>query len=198
MIKYYLKASRWSLLSLLFVFPWFIYRLIFRTLMNWNVPENLSQYEKVIGVFFIYLLFVLFLAAISAWYWSVAIGLRKEIPEHIRPSTKIFKTAYIIFFSYLTLMLLSTFGFFVNDITPGYILFVSDILIQLLVTAAYFYTIYFVAKTIKTAERQEMVKFSAFAGEFFLLMIYIIGIGFLQPKINKLANQEQEGSLEEE
>ena len=198
MIKYYLKASRWSLLSLLFIFPWFIYRMIFRTLMNWNVPENLSYYEKVIGVFFIYLLIMLFLAAISAWYWSFAIGLRKEIPENIRPSTKIFKTAYIIIFSYLTLMLLSGFGFFVNDITAGYILYMADKLMLLIVPAAYFYTIYFVAKTIKIAERQEVVKFSVFAGEFFLLMIYIIGIGFLQPKINKLANQEQERYLEEE
>jgi len=48
-----------------------------------------------------------------------------------------------------------------------------------------FYTLYFVAKTFKTVELQREVKFSDFAGEFFLIWFYPIGIWIIQPKINK-------------
>jgi len=49
-----------------------------------------------------------------------------------------------------------------------------------------FHTIYFVAKTIRTAELQRVVTFGDFAGEFFLLWFYIIGIWIIQPKVNRL------------
>jgi hypothetical protein len=50
-----------------------------------------------------------------------------------------------------------------------------------------FYCLYFVAKTIKTAELQREVSFSDFVGEFFMLWFYPIGIWILQPKINQIA-----------
>lgn len=46
---------------------------------------------------------------------------------------------------------------------------------------------YKAAKTIKIVEVQKSVKFVDFAGEFFLLWFFPIGIWFLQPKIKKLA-----------
>lgn len=49
-----------------------------------------------------------------------------------------------------------------------------------------FYCLYFVAKTIKTVELQREVKFSDFAGEFFMIWFYPIGIWLIQPKINKM------------
>lgn len=50
-----------------------------------------------------------------------------------------------------------------------------------------FYCLYFVAKTIKTAELQKETSFGDFAGEFFLIWFYPIGIWFIQPKINRIA-----------
>lgn len=50
-----------------------------------------------------------------------------------------------------------------------------------------FYLMFKAAKTIKIAEVQKPVSFGDFAGEFFLLWFFPIGIWFLQPKINKLA-----------
>lgn len=198
MINLFLNASRWTLISLMFVTPYFIFRFIFRNLENWDAPQNLTQFETIFFMFFLYSLVVLLLASISAWYWSVAIGLRKKIPEHIRPGTKFLKIAYVVFFLYLTFPLLSILGFLGAGTILNYILFVSNSLIWMLSIAAYFYTIYFVSKTIKMAERQRTVQFKEFVGEFFLLLIYVIGIVFLQPKINKLAYPEQERSLEEE
>jgi len=52
-----------------------------------------------------------------------------------------------------------------------------------------FYIIYFVSKTLKMAELQRNVSFSDYAGEFFLIWLYPIGIWFVQPKINELAHR---------
>jgi hypothetical protein len=49
-----------------------------------------------------------------------------------------------------------------------------------------FYCLYFVSKTFKTAELQRQTTFSDFAGEFFLLWFYPVGIWIVQPKINKM------------
>lgn len=47
------------------------------------------------------------------------------------------------------------------------------------------YSIYFSAKTFKTVELQRNVQFSDFAGEFFLIWFYFIGVWIIQPKINQ-------------
>ena len=56
-----------------------------------------------------------------------------------------------------------------------------------------FYMLYFTSKTIKTVELQREVTFGEFIGEFFALWFYIIGIWFIQPKVNKLATYNIEG-----
>ena len=53
-----------------------------------------------------------------------------------------------------------------------------------------FYSLYFVAKTFKTVELQKEVNFGEFAGEFFMLWFYFIGIWIIQPKINKMSENE--------
>ena len=52
------------------------------------------------------------------------------------------------------------------------------------------YSLYFVAKTFKTVELQREVTFSDFAGEFFLIWFYPIGIWIVQPKINKMVEDQ--------
>ena len=52
-----------------------------------------------------------------------------------------------------------------------------------------FYSLYFVAKTFKTVELQREVKFSDFAGEFFMIWFYPVGIWIIQPRINKFLEE---------
>ena len=54
----------------------------------------------------------------------------------------------------------------------------------------FLYTIYFVAKTFKTAELQKEVDFGDFAGEFFMIFFYFIRIWVFQPEINKMVESE--------
>lgn len=53
-----------------------------------------------------------------------------------------------------------------------------------------FYSMYFTAKTLKTVELQREVVFNDFAGEFFLLWFNFVGVWILQPRINKLVEDD--------
>lgn len=49
-----------------------------------------------------------------------------------------------------------------------------------------FYCLYFNAKSLKAVEWQRPVTFSDFAGEFFLIWFFPVGIWIIQPRINRL------------
>jgi hypothetical protein len=57
-----------------------------------------------------------------------------------------------------------------------------------------FYCFYFTAKVLKTVELQKPVTFNDYAGEFFLIWFFPIGIWFIQPRINRLFNGTGESS----
>jgi len=52
-----------------------------------------------------------------------------------------------------------------------------------------FYCLYFISKSLKAVELQRDVTFNDYAGEFFLIWFFPIGIWFIQPRINKLFDE---------
>jgi len=52
---------------------------------------------------------------------------------------------------------------------------------------AYFYSLAFSAKALKSIELGREANFSDYAGDFFLILFLPIGIWFLQPRLNKVA-----------
>jgi hypothetical protein len=93
----------------------------------------------------------------------------------------IIATAYIIF---LSVYYANTYN---NYDEPGWFLLLILIGHSFLAYSI-FYLAYFIAKTISTVERKGIVKFSDYAGYFFLLFIFPIGIWWLNPKIKLVAN----------
>jgi hypothetical protein len=55
-----------------------------------------------------------------------------------------------------------------------------------------FYTIWFIAKCIATIENNKVVGFDNYAGNFFLLWFFPIGVWFMQPKICKIFSGDEE------
>jgi hypothetical protein len=51
--------------------------------------------------------------------------------------------------------------------------------------------LYFTAKTLKSAEMQREAHFSDYIGDFFLLWFYPVGIWFIQPRINRIVQENQ-------
>ena len=140
---------------------------------------------------------ILFISIFFGWFWSVAIGLQKKVPQTIKMKVRKFKIFFFIPMAYLIIitfyMAFAMDGIIKNGSEPnvGIIATMFAIIVPLHLFSMFciFYTLYFVAKTFKTVELQREVKFSDFAGEFFLIWFYPIGIWIVQPKINKMIEE---------
>lgn len=133
------------------------------------------------------------------WIWSIAIGLQKRIPVSVKMKVKKFKTFFFVPLIYILLISLfagfSVSGLFVNgnasaSVIVGGIAITIVLILHLFSMFCIFYSLYFVSKTIKTAELQREVNFGDFIGEFFMLWFYPVGIWYIQSKINKMAQIE--------
>lgn len=124
------------------------------------------------------------------WFWSIAIGLQKRVPESVIMKVKKFKTFFFIPIIYIVLISLFI-GFSISGISSngnlsasmvGAVFIAGVLILHLFLMFCIFYSLYFVSKTIKTVELQREVNFGDFIGEFFMLWFYPIGIWFIQPK----------------
>lgn len=195
MIDRFLKAKHWELFLLTFGIP-MIFQIVTMGLMfssfvthtNPN-PEMIFNYIK-----FLPIVMILFVAIFFVWFWSVAVGLQKKVPENITMKVKKFKIFFFIPLAYMLFIMIFmvfTMNGLVNggsEPNVGLVVSMFAIIVPLHLFSMFciFYSMYFVAKTFKTVELQQEVQFSDFAGEFFMIWFYPIGIWILQPKINKM------------
>jgi len=197
----FLKAKHWQLFLLTFGLPFVLQMVVmigvFSSMASGGV-DNIATMFRYFSLFPV--IMIVFAGVLYGWYWSVGVGLQKKVPENIKMKVGRFKVfffiplVYILFFTLLFGLLFSRLidiGAFIEEGSgePPIALFsMFGIIFPLHLFSMFcmFYNLYFVAKTIKTAELQRRVEFSDFVGEFFLTWFYPIGIWILQPKINKM------------
>lgn len=189
MTEKFLKAKHWQLFLLMFgipmIFQFVIMGIIFANVGSGNNPDPsiMFNYMK-----FFPIMMILFMGVFFGWFWSVAIGLQSKIPEGVKMKVKKFK----IFFFTPLIYILFFLGFFMTTMTgggPNPAIFAVIVPLHLFSMFCMFYILYFVAKTFKTVELQREVSFSDFAGEFFMIWFYPIGVWIIQPKINKMIEE---------
>ena len=151
---------------------------------NNSKPDIFFRYME-----FFPIMIILFMGVFFGWFWSIALGLQRLISDELKLKVNRFKVflfipvVYMIFF----------FGVFMTSFTsggPNPIIFAIIFPLHLFSMFCIFYCLYFVAKTFKTVELQRKVTFSDFAGEFFMIWFYPIGIWIIQPKINKMIKEK--------
>ena len=157
--------------------------------------ESKPNPENVMDIFQIFpIIMILFTGVFFGWFWSIAIGLQKKIPKGIKMKVRKFKVFFFIPLIYIIFLMIYMGGIFSGMGTNGFSnsgwIFAIILPLHLSSMFCIFYSLYFVSKTIKTAELQRVVGFGDFAGEFFLLWFYFIGIWIVQPKVNKLYEKE--------
>lgn len=196
MIDKFLKAKHWQLFTLIIGIPIGFQIIMFVLLFSQISTETDPDPTELLHVMIFFpLIMISYMGLLFGWFWSVAIGLQPKVPQHVKMKTKKFKIFLAIPFIYIILISLFVGGIF-SGITefgtspnPGAMAgaLLLTFPLHLLSMFGIFYAMYFVAKTIKTVELQKEVAFGEFIGEFFMLWFYFIGIWFLQPKINKMA-----------
>ena len=195
MTKRFLKAKHWQLFLLTFgipiIFQFIMMRILFSKIGSGNNPDPTFMFSY---IKFFPIIMIIFIGVFFGWFWSVAVGLQSKVPKEVKMKVKKFK---IFFFTPMIYMLfiflfmgIQINGLITNETEPsiGRIGGLIAIIVPLHLFSIFctFYSLYFVAKTFKTVELQREVKFSDFAGEFFMIWFYPIGIWIIQPKINKM------------
>lgn len=198
MIDRFLKAKHWQLFSLMFGIL-FIFQIVMMVTMFSNINSGTNpDPTEISNMFrFIPIIMILFIGVFFGWFWSIAIGLQKKVPENVTMKTKRFKIFFYIPLVYILYFILFNGGIFteIQDGTEYSVRILGDVVgiimaLHLLSIFGIFYSMYFVAKTIKTVELQKEVSFGDFVGEFLLLWFCFIGIWILQPKINKMTENK--------
>jgi hypothetical protein len=131
---------------------------------------------------FVFLVFI-------AWYWSLGTNLNKKIPEEIRMRSGFFRFGTICgvavsvpcLLVFFVIVAIGEFGRRVFALlVPSYVFGIFCV----------FYGFYFIAKNLVMAENKRKVGFHEFVGAFLLMWMYPIGIWFIQPRVNRLFEEE--------
>ncbi|WP_411768563.1 hypothetical protein [Winogradskyella sp. A3E31] len=201
MIKLFLKAKHWQLFTLMFGLP-IVFQIFIMISMFANIGANGNPNpETFFNLFKLFpIVMLLYMGLFFGWFWSIAIGLQGKVPVNIKMKTKKFKIFFFIPLVYIlsiSIFIAGLFGGIMesgNEPNVAYIGGVFGIIIPLHLLSMFgiFYSMYFVAKTFKTVQLQKEVGFADFAGEFFMIWFYFIGIWILQPKINMMQNEKSE------
>jgi hypothetical protein len=177
MIEKFLKAKHWQIFMITFGLPFLIQIVL--------IPMTIMGNDPMIMMNIFPIIMILFIGGFFGWFWSISIGLQHVIPDESKLNVGKFKIFLLIPVVYMIFFL----GFFATSFNsggPNPVIFAIIVPLHLFSMFCIFYCLYFVAKTFKTAELQRKVTFSDFAGEFFMIWFFPIGIWIIQPKINKM------------
>ena len=139
---------------------------------------------------------LLFIVIFFSWFYSLGTTLHKRLPESVKMNLTTFKFFLFTPLIYIALLCVLMFWVFNTMVTadapPNLTWFLLIIPIHLFSMFCIFYCLYFVAKALKAVEWQKPVTFSDYVGEFFLLWFYPVGVWFIQPRVNKLFEKNDE------
>ncbi len=200
MTNLFLKAKHWQLFLLMFGVPMFFYFIwIFVFIASLNSSGGRPEVGGMVAGMVLYAIIMLLVMFITyGWHWAVGVGLQSKIPEHLRMKTKFFRFTFffpliymLIFFSFMGFSVTNMIGH-ENDPSLFGITFLAIVPLHLFAMFCSLYNLYFVSKTIKTVELQKELSFSDYAGEFFMIWFFFVGVWILQPKINEYVEENNE------
>jgi uncharacterized RDD family membrane protein YckC len=122
---------------------------------------------------------VLFMLSYLSWLWSVGWFLNSVGEPGLRLRKGFFRIALLFPAVYILLFLVS-FG----TSNPVFLALIFPL--HLFATFCLLYDLYFVSKSLALVETGKQVSFPDYAGSFFLLWFFPIGVWFIQPKVNRL------------
>lgn len=193
-----LKAKHWQLFLVIVGIP-----LIFQVVMMASMMSGLASGEAHdLALIFNWmkifpLIILLFAGVFFGWLWALGVEQQQLLPDDIRLNTRLFKVFFWIPAIYITLLVFAMIALFdgISENStgpdPGMILLIIPV--HLFSMFCIFYCIYFAAKTIKTIELgRAPAGFGEFAGEFFLIWFYPVGVWIIQPKVNRFIDGKRQ------
>ncbi len=120
MIAKFLKAKHWQLFTLMFGIPILFQLIMMGTLfLNINSQTSLNPTEIFNIMKFFPILMILYMGVFFGWFWSIAIGLQRKVPESIKMKTMKFKIFFFIPLVYILCISLFIGGLFSGIMQNG-------------------------------------------------------------------------------
>jgi hypothetical protein len=176
--RFFLRAKHWQIFLLLFGITILgdvavISDSISETAQS---PEAFGKVGLLFGV-----VMVLFMFCFLAWLWSMGSFLNLIVQPTLRLKMGFFRFALIYPIVYLPVFM---WLFQSISLDPG--LFAVIFPLHFFAMFCMFYLLCFVSKSLVLAETSKSASFYDYAGPFFLIWFFPIGVWFTQPRINRL------------
>jgi hypothetical protein len=139
-----------------------------------TVVERITRVD-----FFFVAATTLYMLCFLAWFWSLGSFLNSIVKPELKLKTTFLHIALIYPAIYMPFFLAVFF-----DLKPE--LFMVVLPLHLFAMFCIFYLLRFASKTLALAETGRTVSFYDYAGPFFLLWFYPVGVWIIQPRINRL------------
>ena len=201
-VKFFFKAKHWQLFLLFYVFPFILFVIFIIILIVDNIDDpNFIKYEFEANFNIFQGIWTLLKILFFTWLYSIGEGLQRITPPHAQMNTFWFKTMLVlkIFLTYLFVIALFKSAGTYYEMDPQevsflslflkFIFYIFDFLLLLFLCA-------FTAKSFRNADLQRKTTVSDYIAETVLMLITFIGVWFIQPRVNELA--EKYGLLEDE
>jgi hypothetical protein len=165
--RFFVRAHHWQVLALLIGLSFITD--ITEIVVIWTYPKTVA----LIAAELRWICFVL-------WFWSLGSFLNSVAKSNLRLSLPFLRLALVYPLVYMGIFQIIPF----ERLTLGYNLAIVPF--HLFAMFCVFFDLNFVSKSLALAERGRAVSFYDYAGSFFLLCCFPLGIWFIQPRINRL------------
>lgn len=174
---FFLRAKHWQLFLLIIVA--FVVEEVVAAVMPVNISSaaNVGAAGLVWGVST-----ALGMVGLVGWFWALGTFLNSVNSERLRLKMGFFHFALIYPIAYIC----AAGPFFLN---PNLSMIAIIFPLHFFAMFCLFYDLYFAAKSLAMVETGRRATFYDYAGPFFLMWFFPIGIWFIQPRINRLYSQ---------
>jgi hypothetical protein len=182
MTKLFLRAKHWQIFLMLFG-AFFVGQVavICSIAVAARSAEDFGKFSQLLWV-----VTLPFMFGLLGWLWSMGKFLSSIIPSSLRLQIGFFRFALIYPAVYV-------FAFIAFFETRKPAMFALIFPFHLFAMFCMFYNLYFVSKSLVLAETGKPASFYDYAGPFFLIWFFPIGVWVVQPRINRIYAQKRSG-----
>ena len=203
-MKFVLHLKHWQLFLVTFGIPMALYICLFIAMFFTMMTNGLGgdpDFPVALIVFGIFIGLAWFTGVLTLmiWFFQVATGLYAKRPAGSSLKIKRFYFAYFFPMIYLAIFIICMLGFTAYASThanemkdPASFMWIFLVVfpLHLFAMACGMYVLYFVAKALKSYEQQRNPELGDFVGDFVLTWFFMIGVWFIQPRINKIFSEQ--------
>ena len=178
--SFFLRAKHWQIFFLLFgVYIVGEVAAMSSLLATAGSPEDFGKGSLLFGV-----VMLPFMLGFLFWFWSMGSFLSSIVHPALRMKMGFFRFALI----YPALYVVAFIAAFQSS-NPALLMVIFPF--HLFAMFCLFYDLHFVSKNLVLAETSKSAAFYDYAGPFFLLWFFPVGIWIVQPRINRLYSEKK-------